>query len=421
MTIPRSIKIVLLFAFPLFLFAQSYGLPALIDSAAYTNGLIKAKEINIQAKVEQVESAKSAYWPTLDVGVDYSLLSPNSLVSPGQSGNIFASLRMDLYDGGRKDALVRAKDFAHKASLFEKAAFEKSITLEIVRDYYGIQTLKATIQALQEHAKELKAQIERVKKFKGAGLATVEDIDKLTAVYENNNFTLENTKFTLEKSEENLKLVTGLSATQLKQNYFKEPRKVHFEVLETIKMLQANANAVGENANAIDAGYLPQVNLTDTYHKSHFDDVVTVPGLEGDGFLVEHQNKLMVSVNMRLFDKGKIAKESEAVKYHKLSLLSEIAYRKKEQKMNFRLAERNLKTTMTKIKSSKSALKAAQSTYEVVRKKFEAGLVDNIAFLDALSQRTLAEARYKETVYNYEVRKSIYYYYAGKDPKEFIR
>ena len=79
------------------------------------------------------------------------------------------------------------------------------------------------------------------------------------------------------------------------------------------------------------------------------------------------------------------------------------------------------RTTRTKLKSSKSALKAARSTYDVIRQKFEVGLVDNIAFLDALAQRTLAYARYKETIYDYEIRKSIYYYYAGKSPKEFIR
>jgi len=414
-------KILVILLLPLFVFAQSHGLKIFINSASKTNGLIKAKEINIKAKREQIEAAKSAYWPTVDVGADYSTLSPNYLVSPGQVGNTYASVRLDLYDGGRKDALLRAKDFEHKASLFEKSAFEKSITLEIVRHYYGIQTLKATIYALQERSKELKAQINRVKKFKGAGLATVEDIDKLTAVYENNNFTLENAKLLLETSEENLKLISGLSAKHLKRNYFKEPRHIDFEVFENIKMLQANASAIGENANAIDAGYLPQVNLSDTYHKSHFDDLVTVPGMSGDGFSIDHQNKLMVSVNMRLFDNGKMSKESEAVKYQKLSLLSQIEHAKKEQRMNFRLAGRSLKTTRTKLKSSKSALKAALSTYSVIRQKFEVGLVDNIAFLDALAQKTLAEARYKETVYDYEVRKSIYYYYAGKDPKEFIR
>jgi len=411
-------KILVILVLPLFVFAQSYGLKTFIDNANKSNGLIKAKEINIKAKNEQLEAAKSAYWPTVDVGGDYSLLTPNYMVSPGQVGNVYASVSMDLYDGGRKDAIVRAKGFEHEASLFEKAAFEKSITLEIARHYYGIQTLKATLHALQERGTELKAQIARVKKFKGAGLSTQEDVDKLTSVYENNNYTIENTKLSLETSEENLKLISGLSAKQLKRNYFKEPRHIRFEWFENIKMLQANASAIGENANAIDAAYMPQVNLSDTYHKSHFDDLVST---SGDGFLIDHQNKLMVSVNMRLFDNGKMSKESEAVKYQKLSLLSQIDHAKKEQRMNFKLAGKSLKTTRTKLKSAKSALKAAKSTYDVIRQKFEVGLVDNIAFLDALAQRTLADARYKETVYDYEIRKSIYYYYAGKSPKEFIR
>lgn len=414
-------RILFILVLPLFVFAQSYGLKTFIDSAGKTNGLIKAKEINIKAKKEQVEAAKSAYWPTVDIGGDYALLSPNYLASPGQVGNAYASVSVELYDGGRKDALLRAKDFEHEASLFEKSAFEKSITLEIVRHYYGIKKLKATIHALQERATELKAQIKRVKKFKGAGLSTQEDVDKLVSVYEDNNFILANTKLTLETSEENLHLISGLPAKHLKRNYFIEPKHIRFEVFENIKMLQANAAAVGENATAIDAAYMPQVNLSDTFHKSHFNDLLSTSGIDGSEFLIDHQNKLSVSVNMRLFDKGRISKESEAVKYQKLSLLSQIEYAEKEQKMNFKLAGESLKTNRIKLKSSQSALKAAKSTYDVIRQKFEVGLVDNIAFLDALAERTLAQARYKETVYDYEIRKSIYYYYAGKSPKEFIR
>ena len=406
---------------PLFVLAQSHGLKTFIDSASKTNGLIKAKEINIKAKSQEVEAAKSAYWPTVDIGGEYSLQTPNYLVSPGRTGNAFISANVNLYDGGRKDAIVRSKGFSHEASLFEKAAFEKSITLEISRHYYGIQTLKATLRALQERSKELKAQIVRVKKFRGAGLSTQEDIDKLVSVYENNEFTIENTKLKLETSQENLRLISGITAKQLRRNYFLDPHRVQFEYFEVIKMLQAQANAIGENANAIDAGYMPQVNLSDTYHQAHFDDIIALPGASGDEFLVDHQNKLGISVNMRIFDHGKMAKESEAVKYQKLSLLSQIDHAKREQRMNFRLAGKSLSTERSKLKSAKAALKAAESTYNVIRQKFEVGLVDNIAFLDALAQRTLAEARYKETVYGYEVKKSIYYYYAGKDPKEFIR
>ena len=414
-------RILFITLLPFLLFAQSHGLKTFINNASKTNGLIKAKEINIQSKKEQVEAARSAYWPRVDIGADYSLQSPNYVVSPGQTGNAYASVNIDLYDGGRKDSIVRSRAFEHEASLFEKSAFEKSITLEISRHYYGIKSLKATLNALQERGAELKAQIKRVKKFLGAGLSTQEDVDKLVAVYENNNYTIENTKLALETSEDNLELISGLPAKQLKRNYFTEPKHTQFEYFDTIKVMQSNASAIGENANAIDAGYMPQVNLADTYHQSHFDNFVSVPGISGDEFLIDHQNKLSISVNMRVFDKGKMAKESEAVKYQKLSLLSEIDHAKKEQKMNYKLAGKTLKTTRTKLKSAKSALKAAQSTYAVIRQKFEVGLVDNIAFLDALAQRTLADSRYKETVYDYEIRKSIYYYYAGKDPKEFIR
>ncbi len=414
-------RILLMIVLPLFVFGQSYGLKTFINNASKTNGRIKAKSINIKAKQEQIEAAKSAYWPTVDIGGDYALQTPNYIVSPGQVGNAYVSAKISLYDGGRKDAILKSKNFEYEASLFEKAAFEKSITLEIVRHYYAIQQQKATLHALGERAKELKAQIVRVKKFKGAGLSTQEDIDKLVSEYANNNFTIENEKLALETSEDNLQLISGLSAKQLRRNYFIEPRQVHFEFFDAIKIMQSKAAAVGENANAIDAGYMPQVDLSDTYHKSHFDDFVIVGGLGGDEFLMDHQNKLGVSVNMRIFDNGKMSKESEAVKYQKLSLLSKIDQAKKEQRMNYRLSNKSLRTTRTKVKSSKSALKAAQSTYHVIRQKFEAGLVDNIAFLDALAKKTLAEARYKATVYDYEIRKSIYYYYAGKDPKEFIR
>ncbi len=414
-------KVFLVLFLPLFVFGQSYGLKTLVDHANKENRLIKAKEIRIKSKQEEVEAAKSAYWPTVDIGASHSSLSPNNIVSPGETSSAFASISMDIYDGGRKSAALRSKKYEKEAYLFEKIAFEKSITLDIVRHYYEIQKFKSTLQALNERSIELKEQIKRVKKFKGAGLSTQEEVDKLQAEYDSNSYTMANAKLELFRSEKNLQLLSGLPAKSLKNNYFEEPENVQFEVFDNIKMLQANANAVGENANVINAGYKPQVNISDTYNKSNFNDTVSMPGFEDDGLLLDHQNKVMLSVNMRLFDNGKMSKESEAVKYQKLALLSEIEYAENEQEMNFHLSEKSLETIRTRLKSAKSALRAATSTYGVLKKKFEVGLIDNIAFLDALTQKTLAQSRYKETLYDYEIGKSIYYYYAGKDPKEFIR
>ncbi len=406
---------------PLCIFAQSYGLRTLVENANKENGLITAKEIRIKAKQEEMEAAKSAYWPTVDIGASHSYVSPTNIVNPGQTSSAFATVNLEIYDGGRKSALLDAKRFEHEAALFEKSAFEKSITLEIVHHYYGLQKFKATLQALEERSVELRAQIKRIKKFKNAGLSTQEEVDKLQAEFDSNNYTMANTRLELVRSEKNLQLLSGLPVSQLQSDSFKEPENVRFETFENIKILEANANAIGEQSNAIDAGYKPQISISDTYNKSRFDDTVSMGDLSGDGLLLDHQNKLMISVNMRLFDNGKMAKESEAIKYQKLALLSEIDHAKKEQQINYDLSQKSLETIRTRLKSAKSALRAAKSTYDVLKKKFEVGLIDNIAFLDALTQKTVAQSRYKETLYDYEIGKSIYYYYAGKDPKEFIK
>ncbi len=411
-------KVLLGLFVPLYVFAQSYGLTTLVENANKSNSLIKAKEISIKAKQKEVDTAKSAYWPTIDIGASQSYISPNSVVNPGEVSAAYAMVSVDLYDGGRKSALLNAKSYEEEAAFFEKSAFEKSITLQIVQYYYGLKKLKATFGALEERSTELKEQIKRIKKFKGAGLSTQEEVDKLQAEYDSNNYTMANTKLEIFSSEKNLQLLSGLPVRKLKRNYFQEPKNVEFEIFENIKMLQANANAIGENANAINAGYKPQINLSDTYNQYDYDDTVSLPGFD---LLEDHQNTLKISVNMRIFDNGRMSKESEAVKYQKLALLSEIEYAENEQEMNFHLSQKSLETIRTRLKSAKSALLAATSTYDVLKEKFEVGLIDNIAFLDALTQKTLAQSRYKETLYDYEIGKSIYYYYAGKDPKEFIR
>jgi outer membrane protein TolC len=404
---------------PLLGIAQEYGLKNLITDAHQNNPMIKATQLKTAAKSKEMEAAKSAFWPTLDIGGSYSRSTPTTIVNPGEVTSGYAAVRMELYDGGRKSALKRAKGFEYHASLFEQEAFAKNLSLRIIDDYYTVRKLQAMLSALYGQSKELKAQLERIRKFSAAGLATQEDIDKLVAVYENNRYTIENTKLALETGLEKLRLESGLPVERLKKSLFKEPRNITFEPYENSKILNATANALNENANAVKAGYMPQIAIQDTYTKSKYDDLA--PSEFPGDILLDHQNQASVSVSMRLFDNGKMSREKEALQYQKLALESERQYRIDEQKMHFRLSEKNLKTIRAKLQSARSELKAAQSTYHAIVKKFENGLVDNIAYLDALNNQTLAKARYDETRYEYEVAKSIYYYYAGKDPKEFIQ
>ena len=412
-------KMLLLLLFPFVLFAQTYGLRTLIREAEKENPMIRSKMMDVNAKAEEINAAKSDFWPTVDISAGSVKSNPVTLVDPGVTTSASALIGVDLYDGGRRKAVLDAKRFEHTASLFEKRAFEKSVALNIINSYYAVKKYKATLFALQKRSHELQTQIDRIRRFIVAGLSTEEELDRLSAAYDNNAYSIENTKLAIVEAEERLSLQSGLRVRGLKENHIREPRHVRYEAYEKSKILHAHAQAMKENAKAAGSGYLPQVSLSDSFTASHYTNTEEVPGLTG--LLQQQQNYLILKVNMRLFDKGKIKNEQEALKYRKLSLESQKIYADQEQKMHFRVAAKRLKTLRAKLKSTKSGLKASRSTYRAIRKKYEAGMVDNVTYLDALTQVTLSMARYKETLYDYEVAKSIYYYYAGKSPREYIQ
>jgi len=292
------------------------------------------------------------------------------------------------------------------------------LILDITNRYYSIYKLRSNLHTLKSQSKELIAQIDRIKKFYESGLATQVEIDKLQAVYENNQYLVANTNMQLITQVENIRLATGIKVDELKENRYREPKNIKYEAYETSKIISTKAKAIEQSAKAVDAGYMPQVVVSDSYRHSTYGGVQS-GGFEG--LLVEEENRLNLSIGMRIFDNGKMKKDSEALRYQKLALESNAIYAQEEQKMHFRLAKSRLQTLKNKRKSTQSALRASRSTYNVIVKKFDAGAVDNIAYLDALNKLTLAKARDKTTQYDYEIAKSIYYYYAGKDPKEFIK
>lgn len=412
-------KSLLLLATPLLLLAQSYSLPQLIAKAEHHHQQLKAKGLEIKSATSQREAVERSYYPTIDISASYTGVTPNSIVSPGDTGTAAIAMRYDIYDGGRKDAMLSAKQFEFQASQLQRDAFAKSIVLDITNRYYTLYKIRANLHALKEQSKELVAQIQRIKKFYENGLATQEEIDKLQAVYENNQYLVANSNMQLITQIENIRLATGVKVERLQENRYKEPKSVAYEQYESSKIISAKAKAVEENAKAIDAGYKPQVLISDSYRHSSYGDEVDA-GF-GDGLLVENENRLNLSVGMRVFDNGKMQKESEALRYQKMALESNAIYAQQEQRMHYRLAKSRLQTLKDKRKSTQSALRASKSTYDAIVKKFDAGAVDNITYLDALNKLTLAEAKVKETLYDYEIAKSIYYYYAGKNPKDYIR
>ena len=105
----------------------------------------------------------------------------------------------------------------------------------------------------------------------------------------------------------------------------------------------------------------------------------------------------------------------------KLVKKEQLNYAKSKEKIAFDLARKKLLTQKAKINSAKSALEMANSVYDIILTKYQNGIVDNIAYLDALSKKTTNRALYNQALNNYEIAKANYYFSSGVDYQKVLK
>ena len=399
---------------PFLLNAES--LKSLLDYAQNSNELIISKSITKDAKKSELESSESNNYPTIDIGGFYQRYDEVAPISPGTVYSGFAKVGFDVYSGGKKSYTVKQKSDEHKASQFDFEATKKSTSLAIVQDFYNLKNLEASLSALKESLNAVKAQLERMQQFYDAQLATSDDVDRLQSAYDKNVYMIDSTSFEIYSLQKKLELRVGKTIERFDNSKFKKIGDSSSDELDIIKSLRATKSSVLNASETIDSYYYPQVRIEDTYSIYGYQDEPTLLPIEQ----LDNQNKIMATINMRLVDFGAIGEAKEAVRLQADALGQQIIYQTKEQKMNQELSLKRIETAKLNIKSSRSALKASKSALKTITKKFNAGIVDNVVYLDALSSNTEAKSAYESSLNNLEISYALYYFYRGKNIEEFL-
>ena len=407
------IKLIILII-PIFIYGES--LKSLLDFASKNSDLVVSKTLVQKAKSIEVESYENAYYPTIDVGAFYQTLNEKTLMQAGDVYSGFAKISFDIYDGGKKSALLSKSKNEYKASSFDTESMKKSLSLQIVQDFFNIKSLQASLSARIEAGKSLREQLSRTKRFVLAKVATKDDVDRLQAAYDTNIYEMQDIRLQTLSLKKSLELKVGKNIKIFDDSTFKEFSKYNLELIDSVKSLMAQKDALVNGANSIDSSYSPQVKIEDTFSVYAYDRIDT---FHPEG--LDNQNKLMLSLNLRVFDKGTIAKNKQAYIVNSQALNTQVAYKKREQVMQYDLAIFTIKTSNIKIISAKSALISATSAFETISKKYDAGIVDNVVYLDALSSKTSAKALYETSLNDLEIAYASYYYYAGKNIEEFLQ
>ncbi|MEA2018432.1 MAG: TolC family protein [Campylobacterota bacterium] len=399
---------------PVLIYADS--LQELLSFATLNNNFVVSKSLTEQSKQSELDSTKSLNQPTIDIGGSYQRLDERTPMMAGDIYSGYAKISYDIYDGGKKSSLIKQKTDDLQSSIFDSQAFKKSLSLQIVQEFFTIKNIDSSILSLEEERISLKAQLKRVQKFYEAKLSTKDEVDKLQSAYDMNSYSIESLKFQRLTTFQSLELKVGKSIDSLDDVKFIKQLNIDIEENDTIKSLKAKQSSLNNLANSLDSAYLPKVNISDTYNINSYS---RTDAQHPDG--LDNQNKFMLSLNLRLYDGGTISKNKQAIIINSKSLNSQIEYKIKEQNMLYNLSVSRISTSELKIKSASSALKSASSAYLTIDEKYKAGIVDNVVYLDALSVKTDATALYKRSLNDLEVAYAIYYYYAGKNIGEFIK
>ena len=122
---------------PALLFGED--LKSLLELAKQNNNLLKASNISVHAKRQELESAKSNYYPTLDASAFYERDDDPTPFYPGTTYGAVAKVGFDIYDGGKKSYTQKQKSDEVKAATFTHKEDINTMFLTIAKEFFNLK------------------------------------------------------------------------------------------------------------------------------------------------------------------------------------------------------------------------------------------------------------------------------------------
>lgn len=395
-------------------FAFAVDLRTLIEHAEKSD-LAQSYEYEAQSARSAESAVTRAYLPKITAGYTQQTVDKQGTIDAKTTtvGNLKATLV--LFDGFRRENMMDEKEAAARSAELTASHFKKNQTLNVINLYYSCLNILEDIKAKEQKGRQLEAEVVRLEKFYRAGSVSLDAVERMKASKAMNDYELHTYRLGLDRTKAGLETITGVNADRLERSTVLDPAAYEYADRDDIKALEMSVQSLDYKARQSRADYMPTIFVEDSYSTYEYD------GLNPAFDMVDKQNKVTVGVSLTLFDFFAKSKEKEALMLQKMKLQSQYAYQKDKAKRELALAFQSLSTAKSSIDAAHARMVAADKTYEYVNKKFQANVVDNVTYLDALSEKYEAMAMYNRSLNQYEYEKAAYYFYASKDIKEFVR
>ena len=407
-------KIYFTFLVPIFLYSQN--LEELVN-LTIENRLVESSKQNLDALKDEYKSVQRGYLPKLDAGASYSINEHEYPNNPKKRANAYGSINYMLYDGGKKYDIYDGYETNIKSGEKSLDALKNNLSLTVIQYYFDYLSLEAKKDAKQKEIEQLTAQEDRIGRFYKAGTTTEDEFQKIVSRLQNAIVELQEIELNIITITHNLEYITGTQVSitdgskleDINNLIQKNPR---FDI-QALDFVTQSKQSV---AQAQKSGYYPTVTLDNTfnYYDNNYDKFI-------DTDSNNHQNVASANMKWNLFSFGQTKYQYESKQKEYLASRSNFEYEKNKADVDLQLALKSYNIAKAKIKSTEATLKAAQSAYEIIKSKFENGLIDNVAFLQSLTEKYDAISQHKKAINDLEVKKATIIYHSGEKLQEYIR
>ena len=408
-------KIVPLVVIPFTIYAQD--LSKLVEES-FQNQLVNSSKYGVESVRDQYESVKNSYYPTVSVGATYNKTDEETASTPDNSTASWANINYVVYDGGKRGATSDALSFSIKSASEDLTALKNNIALEIINHYFNYYALISQKEAKLKEIEQLNAQYKRLKRFLDVGTTTSDEVDKIVSRVQSATVVLHEIELNIQTIIHNLQYLTTNEISIEAGSTMKDTLLKQESLRADIKSLEHEMNAQLLTARGSKSSNYPILTLDDTY--TNYDFNYDSPTYQNSATMDE-QNIFKASLSWKIFDFGATTRTYESNYKKYLALKSQYEYEKNKASIDLKLAIKSYEIGKLKIESAKSALKAANSTYNTIEKKYQNGLVDNVAYLEALSEKYSAISALKSSQYDLEIKKANIIYHSGKNLEDYIQ
>ena len=408
-------KIYFTFLVPIFLYSQN--LEELVN-LTIENRLVESSKQNLDALKDEYKSVQRGYLPKLDAGASYSINEHEYQNAPKKQANAYGSINYMLYDGGKKYDIYDGYETNIKSGEKSLDALKNNLSLTVIQYYFDYLSLEAKKDAKQKEIEQLTAQEDRIGRFYNAGTTTEDELQKIVSRLQNAIVELQEIELNIITITHNLEYITGTQVSitdgskleDINNLIQKNPR---FDI-QALDFVTQSKQSI---AQAQKSGYYPTVTLDNTfnYYDNNYDQK------SNDTDINNHQNIASANMKWNLFSFGQTKYQYESKQKEYLASRSNFEYEKNKADIDLQLALKSYNIAKAKIKSTEATLKAAQSAYEIIKSKFENGLIDNVAFLQSLTEKYDAISQHKKAINDLEVKKATIIYHSGEKLQEYIR